>query len=131
MTDEATYEVSVPAEVSVLALTTRFQHTVQLLLCDGCCCGKTEQGHPAVPFAALLKQWQRQKLWHLHLTPCHCLGPCDVPNVVCVLSGAETAWFGKLETEADYSALLEWASALGSGCVKPLPAELDGKRLER
>lgn len=117
--------------MSVPALTTRFRHTVQLLLCDGCCCGKTALGHPSVPFAALQRQWQAQKLWYLHLAPCRCLGPCDLPNVACVLNGHGATWFGKLETEADYRAVLEWAADLGPNAPQQLPFSLEGKRLAR
>ena len=112
-------------------LTTRFRHTVQVLLCDGCCCGKTEDGHPALPFTALQQQWQTQKFWHLHLTPCYCLGPCDLSNVACVLGPGGATWFGNLETSEDYAAVLGWAAALGVGAEQDPPHHLSGKRFER
>lgn len=111
---------------------TRFQHHVQLLLCDGCCCGKTEQGNLAVPTAWLQQAWLERKLVkHLHLTPCYCLGPCDVPNVACVLSADRATWFAHLETQDDYETLFDWAAQHVEEGAPPLPPLLEEKRLER
>lgn len=86
-----------------------------------------------MPFGFLQREWTRRKLVaRLHLTSCACLGPCDVPNVVCVLSTGMAAWFGKLESQNDYAALLDWAAGLADAGRPPaLPECLRGKQLER
>jgi hypothetical protein len=111
---------------------TRFQHRVQLLLCDGCCCGRTEQGNPSVPLKFLQREWTRRKLGkYLHLTPCYCLGPCDAANVACVLSAGTATWFAHLETQSDYETLFDWAAQHTQDTAPPLPALLKDKQLER
>ena len=116
-----------------MPVATRFRHKAQLLLCDGCCCGKTALGHAEVPVTFLQLEWTRRRLVKdLHLTPCHCLGPCDAANVACVLSADSAAWFGGLTSRDDYAALLDWTEQLiKTGEPGALPERLRGKRLER
>jgi predicted metal-binding protein len=112
-------------------VSTRFQHVVQLLVCEGCCCGNPEQGHPKVPLRWLQRAWVERKLArYMHITPCYCLGPCDAANVVCVIAGNSLTWFGRFETQADYEAVFDWAAAFVGTLELPLPPQLEMKRLE-
>jgi hypothetical protein len=43
-------------------LQTKMRAFGQLLLCKGCCCGKTERGLPAVPVDRLKAVWKAEKL---------------------------------------------------------------------
>ena len=118
-------------------VTTRFKHRVQLLLCDGCCCGKREHGHQEVPVKFFQREWTRRKLVReVYLTPCYCLGPCDAANVVGVLSALSATWFGNLAEVDDYAAVLDWVQALVDSqldALNPptLPERLQDKTLER
>jgi hypothetical protein len=56
-----------------------------LTVCQGCCCGNTENGRPPVPVEWLKKEWRsRGLLKRVQLTISGCPGPCDVPNVVTI-----------------------------------------------
>src|ERR1700731_4252905 len=56
-----------------------------LMVCQGCCCGNTENGRPPVPVEWLKKEWRsRGLLKRVQLTISGCLGPCDLPNVVTI-----------------------------------------------
>ncbi len=113
-------------------LVTRFKHAVQELLCDGCCCGGgTTQGYLPMPFAAPQQRWLARK-WHLHLAPCHCLGLCDVTNVVYVLDKGTATWFSNLESQKDYAAVLNWAAGTNDApSLLELPERLGAKRFKR
>jgi hypothetical protein len=97
-----------------------------VLVCLGCCCGNTDKGNPPVPVDWLKAQWKQRKLLRtVHLSISGCLGPCDVKNVVTILTPRETIWLGELLEQADYEELLQWATL----CVReerlfPLPARL-------
>lgn len=59
------------------------------------------------------KEWRRRGLLkRLQLTISGCLGPCDVPNVVAIVSDVETQWFGTVSGRLMYEGILDWASAL-------------------
>jgi hypothetical protein len=48
-----------------------------LTICQGCCCGNTENGRPPVPVDWLKKEWRaRGLLKRVQLTISGCLGPC-------------------------------------------------------
>ena len=88
----------------------------QITVCQGCCCGKTEKGHPEVPVEWLKKEWKlRGLLKRVHLTITGCLGPCDVPNVVAI-----TSFEGPLNTPLPlFTALVRLLQK-----IAPLPAIL-------
>ena len=44
----------------------------------------------------------------VQLTISGCLGPCDMPNVVLVITGQNSFWLGNLEV-SDYQELIDWA----------------------
>jgi cobaltochelatase CobN len=114
-------------------LRTRRKALAQIVLCQGCCCGQTERGLPTVPLAWLKPIWKSEKLNKIvQLTVSGCLGPCDLPNVCCVVTPTEQAWYGRLTTQEDYAVLLDWARRCRErGEVVPLPTELEHLRFER
>src|SRR5262245_43767335 len=114
-------------------LRTRRKPLAQVVLCQGCCCGRTEHGLPAVPLEWLKPIWKNEKLNKVvQLTVSGCLGPCDLPNVCCVTTPTEQVWYGRLTTREDYAVLLNWSRRCREkGEALPLPAELDHLRFER
>src|SRR6516225_6689041 len=114
-------------------LRTRRQALAQIVLCQGCCCGQTGRGLPAVPLDWLKPIWKSEKLNKtVQLTVSGCLGPCDLPNVACVITPDEQTWYGRLTTREDYAVLVAWARRCREqGQLVPLPAELDHLRFER
>lgn len=114
-------------------LRTRRKPLAQITLCQGCCCGQTGRGLPAVPLDWLKPIWKAEKLNKVvQLTVSGCLGPCDLPNVCCVTTPQEQAWYGRLTTREDYAVLLSWARRCrDQGGLAPLPAELEHLRFER
>jgi cobaltochelatase CobN len=68
-------------------LTTRVRSPAQLLLCKGCCCGRTDRGLPEVPVERIKAAWKAEKLNRgVQLTISGCLGPCDLPNVAVLVT---------------------------------------------
>jgi cobaltochelatase CobN len=114
-------------------LRTRRKALAQITLCQGCCCGQTGRGLPAVPLDWLKPLWKSEKLNKIvQLTVSGCLGPCDLPNVCCITTPAEQAWYGRLTTQEDYAVLLDWARhCRDQNQTLPFPAELDHLRFER
>jgi cobaltochelatase CobN len=119
--------------VNTAKLRTRRKPLAQIVLCQGCCCGQVERGLPAVPVDRLKPAWKAEKLNKVvQLTVSGCLGPCDLPNVCCIATPAEQAWYGRLTTPEDYDVLLRWARACRDrGALVPLPGELAHLRFER
>lgn len=105
----------------------------QVVVCLGCCCGRTDKGHPDVPVDWLKAEWKRRMLpKKIHLTISGCLGPCDASNVVMVLFGSEAIFYAGLSQRWQYRALADWASACErADALVPLPDSLDQFRLER
>lgn len=114
-------------------LTTRVKSPAQVLLCKGCCCGKTERGLPEVPVERIKAVWKAEKLNRaVQLTISGCLGPCDLPNVVLLLTPEGTAWYGNLAGDAHYDALIDWARACkAEGRTLEPPRAWEGHRFER
>ncbi len=114
-------------------LATKIKSTAQVLFCVGCCCGKTDRGLPEVPVSRLKAAWKADKLNRVvQLTISGCLGPCDVPNVAAVLTPGGCAWYGLLDGDPHYDALIGWArESAARGEVMPLPEALDAFRLRR
>ncbi len=107
----------------VLALLVLFG---QLVICKGCCCGRTDKGRPGLPEERLKTLWKKERLLKtIQLTISGCVGPCDVANVVQVITPEGIEWFGQLDEEAHYDALIEWARAChASKDLLPRPAPL-------
>ena len=116
------------------ALATAQSHVLgQIVFCEGCCCGQTEKGFRPVPREWIREQWKAGKLGKsVQLTISGCLGPCDLANVVCVISVRGMEWFGGVHEQWQYELLLDWASASReAGVLLELPAELNRHRFER
>ena len=94
-------------------------------ICQGCCCGNTANGRPAVPVEWLKREWRaRGLLKRIQLSISGCLGPCDVPNVVTISNENGTRWLGQITEFHQYRTLLEWAvSSNDAGELLPLPEE--------
>jgi predicted metal-binding protein len=105
-----------------------------LLICNGCCCGHSEKGNPALPKARLQADWAAAGLEDaVRLRFVDCLGPCERANVVVVKAAGEAVWLAGVTT-ADYDALAAWAgaskeSAEQSGESPPLPETLTARRI--
>jgi cobaltochelatase CobN len=106
-------------------LTTKRLVLGHVAVCQGCCCGNTANGRPAVPVEWLKKEWRaRGLLKRIQLSISGCLGPCDVPNVVTISNENGTQWLGQITEFHQYRTLLEWAiSSKDAGELLPLPNE--------
>lgn len=117
-----------------MPLTTKRLCDAQLLVCAlGCCCGRTDKGKPAVPVEWLKAEWKRRRLNpRVQLTITGCLGPCDLANIVGVVTAEGPLWLGGLHTSEHFEALLDWASAVhAAGRPEPLPPLFDAHRVPR
>lgn len=105
----------------------------QVMICQGCCCGRVDRGYPPVPVERLKAVWKSEKLNRaVQLTITGCLGPCDVANVVMVLDDQQSHWFGGIAGDAPYEALIEWArECLRSGQQLAIPDGIEPFRFER
>jgi hypothetical protein len=105
----------------------------QVACCVGCCCGRTDRGFPPVPVDRLKAVWKEEKLNRtVQLTISGCLGPCDMANVILVMTAAGTEWFGGIDDEATFEAVIAWARACQAAeALLPLPSGLDAFRFQR
>jgi hypothetical protein len=104
----------------------------QIFVCNGCCCGRTEKGNPAVPVDYLKAEFKARKLIrNVQVTISGCLGPCDVPNVVGILTHNEgLRWFGNLSEHWQFESLIEWATAVKEAqAAIPIPQWLHAHQL--
>lgn len=116
------------------SLTTKRSSVIgQLLICKGCCCGKTENGHPPVPVDSIKQIWKENKFnKDFQLTISGCLGPCDIPNVASILSPDRNIWLGKLTTTTHYESLLSWISeCIRERSIQELPDDLKALEFDR
>ena len=99
----------------------------QLFVCAaGCCCGRIDDGFPAVPTSLYHTEWERRRLRNVvHLTIGGCLGPCALANVVLLLFDGRALWFHSLNSDALVLALYDHVEAMlgADGCL-PAPAGL-------
>jgi cobaltochelatase CobN len=104
----------------------------QLILCRGCCCGRTERGFPEVPVERIKAAWKAGRLNRtIQLTISGCVGPCDVANVAVIVTHEGTAWIGGLNRGEDFDAVVRWAeSCHAAGEVLPIPIELARHRFD-
>ncbi|MFN8532613.1 MAG: nitrile hydratase accessory protein [Dehalococcoidia bacterium] len=86
----------------------------QLFVCaQGCCCGRTEDGFPAVPAERFHQEWERRRLRNVvHLTIGGCLGPCALANVVLLLFDGQAQWYQGIDTEDLADALYDHIEAM-------------------
>jgi hypothetical protein len=107
-------------------ITPKWQMLAQISICDGCCCGKKEKGHPEVPVQWLKQEWKvRGLLKRVHLSVSGCLGPCDMPNVVMITNSEGTQWLARLYSRRHFAMLADWAEqSKDADELLPLPKEL-------
>ncbi|MGL4608845.1 MAG: (2Fe-2S) ferredoxin domain-containing protein [Trueperaceae bacterium] len=105
---------------------------VQVTICNGSSCGKTEKGFPPIPIDWLKAQWKEKKLLKtVQLTIGGCFGACDLTNVACVQHACETVHLGNLSTQDHYDELLGWAERVTEhDRLEPLPVCLQERRFE-
>ena len=118
--------------MTVPPATTRLPLT-PLVFCQGCCCGRTDRGHPEVPVGRLKEIWKGEKLNRsVQLTISGCLGQCDLANVALVITPNGNEWLGSLAGNEVYEALITWAQECHrKGRLESLPAGFDTRRFER
>lgn len=117
----------------IQSLETKRKTIGQVLACVGCCCGRTDRGKPPVPVDWLKAEWKQRKLLKtIQLTISGCLGPCDLVNVVCLVTPQRTVWLGGLTEQKHFDALLGWATqSAAANKILPLPALLAELEFER
>jgi hypothetical protein len=105
----------------------------QVIVCEGCCCGRVDKGHPEVPREWLKTEWRKRLLpGKVHLTFSGCVGPCDISNVVMVVTERQTVWLGGLDRQSQFAELADWASACARADEAiPLPWALEHLRFDR
>ncbi len=85
----------------------------QLFVCQGCCCGNTEAGNPAVPLDRFKKEWKQRNIRsRIQLTVSGCLGPCTVPNIVLLNYRGETVWFHSINDNDDVVQIYDYLERL-------------------
>jgi hypothetical protein len=114
-------------------LITKRQVLGQMVLCKGCCCGRTDCGLPEVPVERIKEIWQQEKLNRsIQLSVSGCLGPCDVPNVVLLITPEGAEWFGRIVGDVAYDQLIQWARECHMArALVPLPESLVQNHLTR
>ena len=98
-----------------------------------CGCGRVDRGKPEVPVDWLKAEWKAARLNpYIQLTISGCLGPCDLPNVVAVLTETGQQWFGPLNQREHFEALVQWGRACGAArSIEPPPPLLQQLSFER
>lgn len=73
-----------------------------LFVCQGCCCGRTDKGFPALPLEEFKRQWKERGIRRrFHLTISGCLGPCALANVVLILFRGRSVWLHSINSPED------------------------------
>ncbi|WP_373228680.1 (2Fe-2S) ferredoxin domain-containing protein [Cohnella sp.] len=106
----------------------------QVLICaSGCCCGREDKGAAPVPLEWLQKSWKQLSLHKaLQLSTTGCLGPCNLKNVIGIITRDMQLWIGGLADEEQYAALLEWfKKSADAGYLIELPAILKPHSFDR
>ena len=105
----------------------------ELIVCNGCCCGNTEKGHPEVPIKFLREQWEKHGLDDtVKLRISRCLGPCSMHNVSLLRTDDGLNWIGGLSEESHYKSLVNWAIDISKNCSDiGVPEMLIQHRFER
>jgi len=97
----------------------------QVFVCSqGCCCGRTDKGFPAVPQDLYHREWERRKLRNkIHLTQSGCLGPCSLANVVLLIFDGQPIWFHSINEERLILAIYDYIDMMlrADGYVVPTP----------
>jgi nitrile hydratase accessory protein len=84
-----------------------------LFICNGCCCGRTEKGFPALPLEAFKSQWKKRGIRRrFHLTVSGCLGPCPLANVVLLQFRGQSMWFHSINHDEDVGLIYDYVEQM-------------------
>lgn len=104
-----------------------------LFVCNGCCCGRTEKGFPALALEEFKRQWKRRGIRRrFHLTVSGCLGPCPLANVVMLQFHGRSVWFHSINHAEDAAMIYDYVEGmlLAGSFVEP-PEGLAARVFER
>jgi cobaltochelatase CobN len=104
-----------------------------LFVCQGCCCGRTDKGFPAVPLDEFKRQWKARGIRdRFHLTISGCLGPCALANVILIQFHGRSLWLHSINSPDDVTAIYEYVERmLARGRYFDPPAELALRQFDR
>jgi cobaltochelatase CobN len=103
------------------------QKRAHLFVCaKGCCCGRTDRGHAAVPVDFYKQEYKRRKLRQaMQLTMDGCLGPCAMANAVLLVFDGRPVWFQSINHPPQIVAIYDYIDQmLAANSYLPPPAEL-------
>jgi cobaltochelatase CobN len=104
-----------------------------LFICNGCCCGRTDKGFPALALEEFKREWKRRGIRRrVHLTVSGCLGPCPLANVILLQFRGESLWLHSINHREDVDLVYDYLeSMLLEGAWLEPPEGLAGRRFER
>jgi cobaltochelatase CobN len=104
-----------------------------LFICNGCCCGRTDKGFPALALDEFKRQWKSRGIRRrFHLTVSGCLGPCPLANVVLLQILGHSMWFHSINHAGDVNLIYDYVEQmLLAGAVLEPPEALMARRFER
>lgn len=105
----------------------------QLFVCNGCCCGRTDKGFPALPLAEFKQQWKKRGMRRrFHLTISGCLGPCPLANVILIQIHGRSIWFHSINHPADVNLIYNFVERmLVDDTDDEIPVELAARQFQR
>ena len=108
-------------------------HDGHLFVCQGCCCGRTEKGFPALPLDEFKTQWKARGIRRrFHLTISGCLGPCPLANVVLLQIHGRSLWFHSINQPEDVNSIYDYVEQmLVTNTVLDVPQSLSPRIFER
>lgn len=104
-----------------------------LFICNGCCCGRTDKGFPALALDEFKRQWKQRGLRRrFHLTVSGCLGPCPLANVVLLQFMGRSLWFHSINNDGDVNLIYNYVEEmLQSGGYLDPPESLAARQFQR
>jgi cobaltochelatase CobN len=104
-----------------------------LFVCQGCCCGRTDKGFPAVPLEEFKRQWKARGIRdRFHLTISGCLGPCPLANVILLQLRGQSVWLHSINSQEDVTLIYSYVEqVLAHQRYLELPAGLAGRQFQR
>lgn len=108
-------------------------HDGHLFVCQGCCCGRTDKGFPALPLDEFKRQWKERGIRRrFHLTISGCLGPCPLANVILIVFRGRTVWLHSINSPDDVTLIYSYVERMlrAESYLDP-PAGLAERHFER
>ncbi|HEX4149387.1 MAG TPA: cobaltochelatase subunit CobN, partial [Pirellulales bacterium] len=103
------------------------QKRAHLFVCaKGCCCGRTDRGHAAVPVDFYKDEYKRRRLRSkMQLSMNGCLGPCSMANAVLLVFDGRSIWFQSINHPPQIVAVYDYIDSMfAADRYLPPPAEL-------